>query len=128
MRNFLKCSALLLLSVSLFAQTSAKKPASKSAPKPAVEATSSALPAGAPTQAVVEEYFKRMFGYDPNLQIRVVSISLSPVPDTGMSPRTRSTPSPGIFSPLVPTLLNTSAESLRSLHSVLPRARMMPSC
>jgi protein-disulfide isomerase len=77
MRKFLKCSAVLLLSFSLFAQTATKKPA----PKPAAEAALPALPAGAPTQALAEAYFKRMFGYDPNIQVKVVSISVSPIPD-----------------------------------------------
>jgi protein-disulfide isomerase len=74
MRNLLKCSALLLLSFSLFAQT-AKKTASKPADA-AIE-----LPAGAPTQAMADAYFKRMFGYNPSLQVRVLSIGLSPIPD-----------------------------------------------
>jgi protein-disulfide isomerase len=77
MRNVLKYSALLLLSFSLFAQT-AKKPAEKAASKPAAEAT---LPAGAPTLEVAEAYFKRMFGYDTNLQVKVANIGLSPIPD-----------------------------------------------
>jgi protein-disulfide isomerase len=81
MRNLLKCSAVLLLSLSLFAQTAAKKPASAPAPKPAADASKAELPAGAPTQALAEAYFKRMFGYDANLQIRVLSIGLSPIPD-----------------------------------------------
>jgi protein-disulfide isomerase len=79
MRNFLKCSAVLLLSVSLFAQTAAKK--AIPAAKPAAEAASAALPPGAPTQALAEAYFKRMFGYDPNVQVKVVNIGLSPIPD-----------------------------------------------
>jgi protein-disulfide isomerase len=81
MRNLLKCSSVLLLSFSLFAQTVAKKPASKSNAKPAADAATSELIAAAPTQATVEAYFKRMFGYDPNLQVRVVNIGLSPIPD-----------------------------------------------
>lgn len=79
MRNFLKCSAVLLLSCSLFAQTAAKKPVA--APKPAADAASAALPPGAPTQALAEAYFKRMFGYDPNLQVKVANIGISAVPD-----------------------------------------------
>jgi protein-disulfide isomerase len=77
MRVFLRCSALLLLSVSLFAQTAAKKPATK----PAAEATAPTAPQGAPTQALAEEYFQRMFGYDSNLQVKVVNISASPMPE-----------------------------------------------
>jgi protein-disulfide isomerase len=80
MRSFLKYSAVLLFSFSLFAQT-AKKPATKADAKPAAEAATSGLSTGAPTDAVVEAYFKRMFGYDTNLQIRVIKIDLSPIPD-----------------------------------------------
>jgi protein-disulfide isomerase len=83
MRNLLKCSAVLLLSFSLFAQTAAKQPA-KPAPKPATDAATAAtaeLPAGAPTQALMEQYFKRMFGYDTNLQTKILNISASSIPD-----------------------------------------------
>ena len=81
MRNVLKCSAILLLSFSLFAQTAARKPASLAAPKPAADAAKAELPAGAPTQAMAEAYFKRVFGYDSNLQVRILDISLSPIPE-----------------------------------------------
>lgn len=83
MRNMLKCSAVLLLSLSfsLSAQTGKKKSAPAPAPKPAAEATTPALAAGAPSQALVEAYFKRMFGYDSNLQVHVASITQSPIPD-----------------------------------------------
>jgi protein-disulfide isomerase len=80
MRNVLKYSALLLLSFSLFAQTAAKKPEPGPAPKPA-KAQQAQLPAGAPPMDLVEAYFKRTFGYDPNLQVKVASITLSPIPD-----------------------------------------------
>lgn len=75
MRNVLKCSVILLLSFSLFAQTAAKKPAAK----PTADAAKAEPVAGAPTQAVAEAYFKRVFGYDPNLQVQVVSIGASPI-------------------------------------------------
>lgn len=81
MRNLLKCSALLLLASSLFAQTAAKKPASKRTAPPAAASQTAEAAAGAPTQAVLEAYFKRMFGYDSNLQVHVVSIGLSPIAD-----------------------------------------------
>jgi protein-disulfide isomerase len=81
MRNLLKCSAILLLSASLFAQTSTSKTTAKAADKPATEATTAALPAGAPSKEMVEQYFKRMFGYDPNIQVKVANISLSPIAD-----------------------------------------------
>jgi protein-disulfide isomerase len=81
MRNALKCFAILLLSFSLFAQTAVRKPASLSASKPAADATKAEPPAGAPTQAMAEAYFKRVFGYDSNLQVRILDISLSPIPE-----------------------------------------------
>ena len=77
MRSLLKCSAILLLSVPLFAQPAAKKPA----PKPVANVAPAALPDGAPTVALADEYFKRMFGYDSNLKIQVVNIAASPIPD-----------------------------------------------
>jgi protein-disulfide isomerase len=81
MRNFLKCSAVMFLSFSLFAQTGANKPATTAASRPAAEAAAPALPVGAPSKALAEEYFKRMYGYDPNMQVKVVSIGVSPIPD-----------------------------------------------
>ncbi len=87
MRNLLKCSAVLLLSISLFSQTSSKKKSTpQPAPKPAAKAaaasaTAPALPPDAPTPAVAEAFFKRMFGYDPNLQVKVANIAASPIAD-----------------------------------------------
>jgi len=81
MRNFLKCSAVILLSLSLFAQTAAKNPATNSASKPSSDAARPVPFDGAPSQALAEAYFSRMYGYDPNIQIRVVNISASPIPD-----------------------------------------------
>lgn len=78
MRNVLKCSAILLLCGSLLAQTAAKKPAAKPAAKPADVSTAETA-TGAPTQAMAEAYFKRVFGYDPNLQVRIVNIGASPI-------------------------------------------------
>ncbi len=75
MRNLLKCSAVLLFSLSLFAQTAAK-PASR----PAAQAAPAAV-AGGPTVEVAEAYFKRMFGYDSNIQVKVPSITASAIPD-----------------------------------------------
>jgi protein-disulfide isomerase len=76
MRNFFRCSAVLLFSLSLFAQTAAKTPAAAPA-----QSAPAALPAGAPTPQLVDAYFKRMFGYDPNLQVKLLSIGVSPIPD-----------------------------------------------
>ena len=81
MRSFLKCSAVLLLSVSLFAQTAEKKPALKAASTASSDAAQPTLPEGAPTQALADAYFKRMFGYDPNLQVKVLSIGVSAIPE-----------------------------------------------
>lgn len=86
MRNFLKCSAVLLLSVSLFAQAAEKKPAPKAAATPKADSakaapTEGSVPEGAPTAAMAEAYFKRMFGYDPNLQVKVLSIGVSAIPE-----------------------------------------------
>ena len=78
MRCFVTCSAVLLLSVSLFAQSAEKKPAAKAA-TPAADAAK--LPEGAPTPAMAESYFKRMFGYDSNLQVKVLNISVSAIPE-----------------------------------------------
>lgn len=76
MRKFLICSAVLLFALSLFAQPYAPAPA----PKPADEATGT-LPPGAPSPELVEAYFKRMFGYDSNLQVKLLSIAASPDPN-----------------------------------------------
>jgi protein-disulfide isomerase len=78
MRSFLKCSVVLLLSVSLFAQTAEKKPAAKAAP---AASAANSLPEGAPTLELADAYFKRMFGYDPNLQVKVLNISVSAIPE-----------------------------------------------
>jgi protein-disulfide isomerase len=75
--RILKCSAVLLLAASLFAQTAPTKPA----PQPAAEAAPAALPPGAPTAALVDACFKRMFGYDQDLQFKVLDISLSSIPE-----------------------------------------------
>jgi protein-disulfide isomerase len=77
----MKCFAVLLLSVSLFAQSAEKKPAANSAASSAADAAKSTLPEGAPTQAMAEAYFKRMFGYDSNLQVKVLSIAVSAIPE-----------------------------------------------
>jgi protein-disulfide isomerase len=78
MRNLLQCSAVLLLSLPLIAQPA--RPAAPAA-KPAAESAAPALPPGAPTVELAEAFFKRTFGYDPNLQVHVVNIALSADPD-----------------------------------------------
>jgi protein-disulfide isomerase len=74
MRKLLACSALLLISVSLFAQI----PAPAASEKPAPSASAAPVP-DAPKIEVVEAYFKRMFGYETNLQVKVGSIQASPI-------------------------------------------------
>ena len=86
MRSFLKCSAVLLLSVSLFGQAAEKNPAPKAAATSKADTAKASpsegsAPEGAPTAAMAEAYFKRMFGYDPNLQVKVLSIGVSPIPE-----------------------------------------------
>ena len=71
MRNLLKCSVLLLLfAASLLAQT---------APAPAPSPVAQALPPGAPSQELLDAYFKRTFGYDTNLQVKVLGVKESPI-------------------------------------------------
>ncbi len=74
MRFLSFCSTLLLLTVSAVAQ-----PTLPATAKPAAPAV--AAPAGAPSQELMENYFKRVFGYDSNLQIHVVSIQQSANPE-----------------------------------------------
>lgn len=74
MRNVFRLFAVLLFSLALFAQTAAQPPAS------APNAAPAALPAGAPSPELVAAYFKSMFGYDPNLEVKLVSIGVSPIP------------------------------------------------
>jgi protein-disulfide isomerase len=86
MRNFPKCFAVLLFSVSLFAQAAEKNPAPKAAATPKADTAKAAptvgsAPEGAPTPEMAEAYFKRMFGYDTNLQVKVLSIGASAIPD-----------------------------------------------
>jgi protein-disulfide isomerase len=85
MRNLLQCSAVLLLSIPLLAQTD-KPPA---APAPASNSTAHTGDAvlspgagnGVLTKELAEAYFKRAFGYDPNLQVHVASVAASAAPE-----------------------------------------------
>lgn len=72
MRNALKCSALLLISISLFAQSDGKKSTATAPAAPAANAV---------TKESAQVYFQRMFGYEPGLDVKVVSIQPSPVAD-----------------------------------------------
>ena len=71
MRTALKCSALLLISISVFAQAG-----KKSATAPAAPAATNAV-----TKESAEVYFQRMFGYDPGFVVKVVNIQPSPIAD-----------------------------------------------
>jgi protein-disulfide isomerase len=76
MRNVLKCSAVLLISISLLAQAGGKKPST--APGDAARAQPAA---GGVTRELAEAYFQRMFGYEPEISIKVVSIEPSAIAD-----------------------------------------------
>ena len=71
MRNLLMCSAVLMISISLFAQAGGKKSAAPS--QPAASATNGV------TKESAEAYFQRMFGYEPGLAVKVVNIQPSPI-------------------------------------------------
>lgn len=70
MRKVLKCSAVLLISISLFAQAGEKK----SAPAPVAPSATNAV-----SKESAEAYFQRMFGYEPGLAVKVVNIQPSPI-------------------------------------------------
>jgi protein-disulfide isomerase len=70
MRKVLKCSAVVLLSLSLFAQSGGNK----TAPPHAAQSK----PAGL-TRELAEAYFQRMFGYETDLSVKVLSIEPSPI-------------------------------------------------
>jgi protein-disulfide isomerase len=74
MRNLLKCSAVLLLSIALLAQASA---GGKTA-----AATSNAVQApaaGGVTAELAQAYFQRMFGYNPDISVKVLKVEPSPI-------------------------------------------------
>jgi protein-disulfide isomerase len=70
MRHFLKLAVTLLLAATLYAQ------AGKSA-----DITKPVLPPGAPSVELVEAYFQRAYGYDPNLKVNVAAIQASSSPE-----------------------------------------------
>jgi protein-disulfide isomerase len=74
MRKLLICCVAVLTASSLFAQ----KTAPAAADQPAASAAT--LPPGAPTPELMDAYFKRMFGYEPNLQIKILSITGAAIP------------------------------------------------
>ena len=73
MRNVLKCSAVLLFSIALFAQSGGKQSAAASSPAAPPSTTNGV------TKESAEAYFQRMFGYEPELAIKVVNIQPSPI-------------------------------------------------
>jgi protein-disulfide isomerase len=74
MKPFL-CALTVCLSITLTAQTNRPRPATKPA-APAAPTTSPALP----TDGEVSEFLRRMFGYDPNVQWKVQSITPGEAP------------------------------------------------
>lgn len=77
MRNIGKYAAIhaavLLMSISLIAENGGKKSA-----KPADVAQAQAAATG-PSRELTEAYFKRLFGYDPAVDVKVLNIGPSPI-------------------------------------------------
>jgi len=78
MRNILKCSAVLLISLTLFAQSAGNKHAGATDTKSVVAKSDAAT--GGVTRELAEAYFQRMFGYEPNITVKVVNIQPSEIP------------------------------------------------
>ena len=74
MTGILKYAAVLLISVSLFAETGARKTSGDAANGAQAQSASNE-----PTKEVAEAYFKRMFGYDSRLDVKVLRIAPSPI-------------------------------------------------
>jgi protein-disulfide isomerase len=78
MRNVAKYAAVhaavLLISLSLIAETGTKKSSSKAADVEQAQAA-----ANGPSKELAEAYFKRMFGYDPAVDVKVLNIGPSPI-------------------------------------------------
>ncbi len=70
MRHLWKFAVTLLLAATMYAQ-----------PAKSTEAAKPALPPGAPSVELVEAYFQRAYGYDPNLKVNVAAIQASPSPE-----------------------------------------------
>jgi protein-disulfide isomerase len=68
MRNLLKCLAVVLISLSMFAYAAEKKPAA-----------SSDQASGGVSKELADAYFQRMFGYEPEISVKVVNIQPSPI-------------------------------------------------
>jgi protein-disulfide isomerase len=77
MRNFLRWSAVLVISVSWFAQTGyAQSGGKKDATAPAESAQ-----AGVVTKELAEAFFQRMFGFEQGISVKVAGIQPSPIAD-----------------------------------------------
>ncbi|MGC2208595.1 MAG: DsbA family protein [Candidatus Korobacteraceae bacterium] len=66
-------AAVLLMSISLIAENGAKSSATKSA------GVAQAQSAGGPSRELTEAYFKRLFGYDSAIDVKVLNIAPSPI-------------------------------------------------
>jgi protein-disulfide isomerase len=72
--------AVFILTLCASAQTSSAAPAAKAnAAKPSTPAAASTAGTNLPSEATVDAFFKRMFGFEPNLVFKVLSIKPSPV-------------------------------------------------
>jgi protein-disulfide isomerase len=72
-KNVVKCAAVVLISISVFGQAGGKKTAAGAAD------LAQAQLASGPSKELAEAYFKRMFGYDAGLEVKVLNIGASPV-------------------------------------------------
>lgn len=71
---------IVILASCALAQTSGAGPAGKTdATKPATRAAASQTGSNLPSEATVNAFFHRMFGFQPNLVFKVISIKASPV-------------------------------------------------
>ncbi len=72
--------AIFILASCALAQTSGAAPAGKAdAAKPATPAAASQPGSNLPSEATVNAFFHRMFGFEPNLVFKVISIKASPI-------------------------------------------------
>ncbi|MDR3764773.1 MAG: thioredoxin domain-containing protein [Acidobacteriota bacterium] len=76
MRSLLLAASVLLTAVSLSAQ-----PPLAANGTPAAQAPAVALPPGAPSVELTDNFFKRILGYDPNIQVHIISITASRSPE-----------------------------------------------
>ena len=78
MRNVEKFAAIyaavLLMSISLIAETGAKQSSAKS-----VDVAQAQSATSGPSMELAQAYFKRLFGYDPAIDVKVLNIGPSPI-------------------------------------------------